>query len=223
VTGWLAAPWHIHPPDGGLLVALVGDSERLRRISRLVERDRHVTIAQAQDAEALLERCSGGDPHVTVLGWPASNATGAADVRLLAAHMPRSRVVVIVRRPGLQALRAAVAAGADGVVEEAQLELTLSVVIRSVALGQASVPRFLRASLAPDDDELSAREQEVLELVAQGLTNAAIANRLCLAESTVKSHVAAVLSKLGLVGRAEAAALPRSDASRSTMQQEETP
>jgi DNA-binding NarL/FixJ family response regulator len=123
--------------------------------------------------------------------------------------MPQTRLVVVVRGHRRDEVRRAVCAGADGVVEEAQLELTLGVVVRSVALGQASVPRSMRASLTADATDLSRREEQVLELLVQDLSNAAIAARLCVAECTVKSHVAAVLSKLGVVGRDEAVAVAR--------------
>ena len=62
------------------------------------------------------------------------------------------------------------------------------------------------ASAEPPEDELSVREREVLELLAQGLRNKEIAERLVVSEATVKTHVRHVLEKLRLRNRAEAAA-----------------
>jgi DNA-binding NarL/FixJ family response regulator len=95
--------------------------------------------------------------------------------------------------------------GADGFLAEDELEPALATVVRSVALGHVSVPRSLRRCLVRP--AFSHREREVLALVVEGLQNREIANRLFLAESTIKSHVAAAFAKLGVRSRKEAAAL----------------
>jgi DNA-binding NarL/FixJ family response regulator len=80
----------------------------------------------------------------------------------------------------------------------------LEVTISAVLAGQLSVPRSIsdRAAWAT----FSLREREVLKLVAHGLTNGEIADRLYLSESTVKSHLSSTFRKLGVSSRAEAAA-----------------
>ncbi len=103
------------------------------------------------------------------------------------------------------AVRRALDAGADALVFEPELEPTLAATVRAVASGQSVVPRKLRASVAPP--ALSHREHQVLALVSEGLTNAEIAERLFLAESTVKSHLASVFTKFGVHSRKEAAAV----------------
>jgi DNA-binding NarL/FixJ family response regulator len=95
--------------------------------------------------------------------------------------------------------------GADGFVPEEELESTLAAVVRTVALGHVSVPRTLRRSVVRP--AFSHREREVLAMVVEGLHNREIADRLFLAESTIKSHVASSLAKLGVRSRKEAAAL----------------
>jgi len=95
-------------------------------------------------------------------------------------------------------------AGADAIVFEPELELTIGTVVSAVAIGQSVVPREVRAGVARPI--LSHRENQVLALVREGLTNAEIAARLHLAESTVKSHLASIFTKFGVRSRKEVAA-----------------
>lgn len=209
-TAPLGRPRRVEPAGGALLVAAAADAPRLRRVARVISSDGHVIVGQALDERALVTLCENSHPHVAVLCWGDRIAEGVAGVRIVTAGMPRTRVVVVVHGQRAADARAAVSAGADGVAWEAQLELTLPVVLRSVALGQASVPRSLRSTLAPPPPALSRREHQVLGLLADGLSNAEIGDQLCLAESTVKSHLAAVFSKLGVRSRGEAVALVHS-------------
>jgi DNA-binding NarL/FixJ family response regulator len=113
--------------------------------------------------------------------------------------------ILVISQPTTgAAVRRALDAGADALVFEPELELTLSATIRAVASGQAVVPRKLRVSV--ERPTLSHREHQVLTLVGEGLTNAEIAERLYLAESTVKSHLASAFTKFGVHSRKEAAA-----------------
>jgi DNA-binding NarL/FixJ family response regulator len=99
----------------------------------------------------------------------------------------------------------AVNTGADGLVPESDVERSLAAVARAVAAGHIAVPRTLRRCVARP--AFSHRERQVLALVASGLQNREIADRLYLAESTVKSHLASSFEKLGVRSRKEAAAL----------------
>jgi DNA-binding NarL/FixJ family response regulator len=110
-------------------------------------------------------------------------------------------------------VRRGLEAGADAVVFEPELESTLALAVRAVASGQSVVPRNVRASV--ERPALSHRERQVLSFVSSGFTNAQIAERLFLSESTIKSHLSSVFSKLGVRSRREAAALFR-DLERTT-------
>lgn len=193
------------PVVGALLVAIAADPLRSRRIARAAERDGHLVVAGVAHGDDLPTACAGRRPHIAVLGWAADWRGEAAATRRLAVRLPRTRLVVVLPDDRPAIVHAALAAGADGLVAERRLELVLPVVLRSVAVGQACVPREARGALDPA--ALSHREREALGLASAGLANADIARRMCLAESTVKSHLASVFSKLGVHSREEATAL----------------
>jgi DNA-binding NarL/FixJ family response regulator len=117
-------------------------------------------------------------------------------------------VPLLVTMPGNangSVLRRALRDGADGIVLDAEVHMALVPTARALLAGQLAVPRALRRRLAPP--ALSHREKEILALVVRGQTNAQIAERLFVAESTVKTHLSSAFSKLDAGSRAEAAAL----------------
>lgn len=102
-------------------------------------------------------------------------------------------------------LRRALRSGADGIVFDDELRRALAPTAQALLAGQLAMPRALRRHVAPR--ALSHREKQILLLVVQGFTNGQIAHRLCVAESTVKTHLSSAFSKLDVGSRAEAAAL----------------
>jgi len=95
-------------------------------------------------------------------------------------------------------------AGVDGIVFDPGADAIVGAVVRSVLAGYVAVPRALLAALQPPP--LTRREWQMLELVVEGLTNREIAERLYLAESTVKRHLSSTFRRLGVSSRREAAA-----------------
>jgi DNA-binding NarL/FixJ family response regulator len=144
------------------------------------------------------------DLVVLVLGAEAQPRVRA----VAAAAQQRSGVPILTTMPaaatGAQ-LRKALHAGASGVVLDDRVALALGPSARAVAAGQITMPPLLARRVAPK--VLSHREKEILDLVALGLTNRQIADRLFVAESTVKSHLSSSLHKLDVRSRAEAVAL----------------
>jgi DNA-binding NarL/FixJ family response regulator len=98
-------------------------------------------------------------------------------------------------------------AGVDGIVLEPGADALIGPVVRSVLEGYIVMPKALRGEANPPP--LSARERQMLELVVEGLTNREIAQRLYLAESTVKRHLSTAFRRLGVHSRREAAAAMR--------------
>jgi DNA-binding NarL/FixJ family response regulator len=183
------APW-------SLLVAVVAPPNLRARMGALLVADGATLVASADTVEGLADACAPRVPHVTVLDWEAG---GPEAVRFALDALPRTRLVVVMRRDRSPDVRAALRAGADGVLPRRRLALSLAVVVRSVSAGQASVPRERRLDLR--QHSLSRREYDVLALASEGLRNAEIASRLCLAESTIKRHLTSIYAKLGAQSR----------------------
>lgn len=111
-------------------------------------------------------------------------------------------VLVCAEEPRGWEIRAAVEAGAAGIVLESEVGRALEPCLAAARTGQVCVP--MRHGRRIDPPALSAREKQILGLVVMGQTNAQIAERLVLAESTVKSHLSSAFGKLGVHSRHEA-------------------
>ena len=144
-------------------------------------------------------------PAVAVFTCDVSKAARMTLLRRMRKRLPDAALVVVSPQATGSAVRRAVEAGADGFIGEGDLESALAVTVRAVAAGLTVVPKDLGGcTLKP---AFSHRERQVLGLVTTGLTNGEIADRLFLAESTVKSHLSSAFEKLGVRSRREAAAL----------------
>lgn len=142
---------------------------------------------------------------VVILCCDLSNPGDMSLLRHLRKELRATGVVVVSLGSSRARASEAVNTGADGLVPESEIEGSLAAVARAVAAGHIAVPRTLRRCVARP--AFSHRERQVLALVASGLQNREIADRLYLAESTVKSHLASSFEKLGVRSRKEAAAL----------------
>jgi DNA-binding NarL/FixJ family response regulator len=144
-------------------------------------------------------------PDVIVMSRDLSAGERVLDLKnALQAFAPAPIVIVTPKADG-PGLRRALSAGARGLVFESEIDAAIAAVVRAVAADQTCVPREVR--LAVDKPALSHREREVLKLAVSGRTNGEIAAALCLAESTVKSHLSAAFNRLGVRSRREAATL----------------
>ncbi len=142
---------------------------------------------------------------IVILVANVDSTSGMAALRRLRRRLRKTAIVVISDPATGTGVRRALDAGADAVVFEPEIETTLTVSVLAVASGQSVVPRKLRASV--ERPAFSHRERQVLALVSTGLTNGEIAERLMLAQSTVKSHLSSAFAKLGIRSRKEVAAL----------------
>ncbi|WP_187368865.1 response regulator transcription factor [Baekduia soli] len=184
----------------------LGGRAMSQRVEDTLARQGIDVVACVEDLDELEELSTTCHPHVLVL-LDGSGHDPAATIRALWAFLPRTRVVMTLRDHRAAAVREALKAGADGVVLESQLAMSLAAVVRAVSLGHAVVPLTDRSVLGRQP--LTTREREVLELAADGLTNVEIGTRLHLAESTIKSHLSSGFSKLGVRSRSELPALIR--------------
>lgn len=122
-------------------------------------------------------------------------------------HAPATRIIVVAPDDDPTSLQArqALNAGADAFVPRAAAEQALAPAVHAALAGLVCAPREARRLIAKPT--FSHREKEVLSLVVAGLTNREIAGRLFLAESTVKSHLMAAFTKLGVRSRKDATAV----------------
>ena len=177
--------------------------------------DSHGRIAHALAEQELPIRDSVDDPAditaleldtatIVVLVCDVDKPREMAALRRLRRDAPDPAIVVISPPATGTGVRRVLDAGADALVFEPELERTLATTVRAVSIGQSAIPRKFLASV--EKPVLSHRENEVLALVRSGLTNAEIAERLFLAESTVKSHLSSIFTKFGVRSRKEVAA-----------------
>ncbi|MDW5597440.1 response regulator transcription factor [Conexibacter stalactiti] len=176
--------------------------------------------ADGAEAVALAQRLR---PDVVLMDVRMPQLDGIAATTRILAEVPGARVVILTTFDLDEYVFAALRAGASGFmlkdVRPAQLVEAVHVVAQGDALLAPTVTRRLLDRFAavlpagadeqrlPDLGELTERELDVLRLVAQGLSNAELAQRLVLTEATVKTHVSSVLRKLGLRDRVQAVVL----------------
>lgn len=155
---------------------------------------RSITWDAAQtpsEVDAVVVVCPAGDPVPTL--------------REASALLPRPSHIAVLPTVNRHTVRRSVRAGAAAVVRLSAVEECLVLAVRGACAGQLSVPLDVAAGL--EKPLLSSRERQILGMVVMGYTNKQIAQRLFLAESTVKSHLSAVFAKLGVRSRKEASAL----------------
>ncbi len=157
----------------------------------------------------------GGEPPSAIICYPSGEEDLAAEVKSARALAPNSVVLVFAPAPNLRLARAALEAGASGLLQAGMRPEQILRAIRVALQGETVLPRgllpeWLDEQRPPDLGVLlSARQREILEFVAEGSPNAEIAGRLYLSESTIKQHLRAAYQALGVRNRSEAAALSR--------------
>lgn len=200
-------------------VFVVDDHEVVRRgiATFLTATDDLEIVGEAASAAQAISRIRATSPDVVLLDVRLPDGSGVDVCREIASTMPATRCIMMTAFSDDEAILAAVVAGAAGYVRKDLAGTAIIDGVRAVAAGRslldhglvARVTRDLREAQAGDPRiaGLSAREREVLTLIADGLTNREIAARLTLAEKTVKNYVSSLLAKLGLHTRTQAAVL----------------
>ena len=211
-------PADLNPPTPeNIGVFLLDDHEMVRRgIADLLEDEPGITVVgEAATAAEAVRRIPAAQPQVALLDARLPDGSGVDVCRDLRASAPAVRCLILTSYDDDDAIFAAVMAGAAGYLLKEIRGTSLVDAIRQVAAGKSlldpAVTERLLARLRegePSDPRLASltdREREVLDLIADGLSNREIGTTLFLSEKTVKNYVSGLFAKLGMQRRTQAA------------------
>jgi DNA-binding NarL/FixJ family response regulator len=176
-------------------------------------------VAEASNGKEAVEKAARFDPTVVLMDIRMPELDGLEATRRILAADPEARVLVLTTFDLDEYVYEALRAGASGFVLKDDPPEQLIAAVRTVAAGDALLSpaitkrvigqfaRLPRPAPPPELEDLSGREREVFRLIALGLSNAEIGRELFIGETTVKTHVTHILSKLGLHDRVQAVVL----------------
>jgi len=163
-------------------------------------------VAEASTGREAVEQFRKHKPDLTLMDLQMPEMDGIEAMAAICSEFPDARIIVLTTYKGdVQVLRA-LKAGARAYLLKGLLRKELLETIRAVHAGQKRIPAEIAAELADHavDDALTAREIDVLRLIALGNANKLVADQLAITEDTVKGHVKNILSKLGASDRTHA-------------------
>jgi DNA-binding NarL/FixJ family response regulator len=207
-----------------LIKVLIADDQALVRAGfRMIleARDDLEVVGEAGDGDQAVRLAAQTRPDVVLMDVRMPGTDGIAATARLTSVPGAPRVIILTTFDLDEPLYAALRAGASGFLLKDVRPAELAAAIRVVARGEALLAptvtrrlldRFVATDVPPPPaagrlDDLTDREREVLALVARAASNAEIAARLVVAEATVKTHVSAILRKLGVRDRVQAVVL----------------
>jgi NarL family two-component system response regulator LiaR len=220
---------------GAIRVVIAEDHAIVRKgLRALLATEADITVVgEAADGREAVDEAARLQPDVVLMDLVMPELDGIEAIRQVLAARPQTRILVLTSFATDDKVFPAIKAGARGYLLKDSSPEELVRAIRQVYRGEGSLhPSIARKVLQeitggsdrpPTPDPLTPREVEVLRLVARGLGNQQIAETLVLSEATVRSHVSAILGKLHLASRTQAAlyalreglaSLPDPDATR---------
>jgi DNA-binding NarL/FixJ family response regulator len=199
-------------------VLIADDQSMVRAGFRLLlsgEEDIDV-VAEARDGLEAVDKAARFDPTVVLMDIRMPELDGLEATRRIIAGNDSARILILTTFGLDEYIYEALSAGASGFVLKDDPPEQLIAAVRTVAAGEALLSptvtkrvikqfaRIPRPELPKELNELTARERDILRLIAGGLSNAEIGEQLYISETTVKTHVTHVLQKLGLRDRVQA-------------------
>jgi len=198
-------------------VLIVDDHQIVRKGLRALfetEPDLEV-VGEAADGVEAVDQAVKLQPDVVLMDLVMPRLDGVEATRQIMSRRPKAHVLVLTSYGSDNKIFPAIKAGASGFLLKDTRPEELVAAIRQAAAGQSAldpiVARRLLREFAPADDEqapsepLSEREIDVLKLIARGLTNEQIGEKLFISVATVRTHVSNILTKLNLTNRTQAA------------------
>jgi len=199
-------------PIRPLTLVVVDDHEVVREGLRLsLSRAPHIrVVGEAADGASAVELAERRKPDVVIMDVRMPGIDGLEATKLLAERAPEVKVLIFTAFSERSLLGRGLESGAKGYILKEAPHQTLVRAIEKVAQGEGYVdPALMPAFLTGKDssDMLTQREREILQLLADGMSNADVAAKLFISQETVKSHVRHILTKLEADTRTHAVAI----------------
>ncbi|HLF99196.1 MAG TPA: response regulator transcription factor [Acidimicrobiia bacterium] len=213
---------HEHGPIGDTIRVLVCDDHALfrRGLNMILDTESGIeVVAEAEDGVEAVEKAMQLTPDVVLMDVRMPRLSGIEAAARVRESVPSAKILMLTVSDEEEDLYEAVKAGANGyLLKEISIE-EVADAIRAVTQGQSLISPSMASKLlqefnvlskqaddrsSPHAPKLTERELEVLQLVAQGLSNRKIADKLYISENTVKNHVRNMLEKLHVHSRMEA-------------------
>jgi DNA-binding NarL/FixJ family response regulator len=196
---------------------IVDDHEVVREGLRLsLSRSPHIrVVGEAGDGQSAIDLAERRRPDVVIMDVRMPGMDGLEATRALTEQAPDSKVLIFTAYSERSLLARGLESGAKGYILKEAPHETLVRAIEKVAVGESFIdPALMPAFLSGKDreDMLTGREREILQLLADGMSNADVAQRLFISQETVKSHVRHILAKLEADTRTHAVAIALRDA-----------
>jgi len=176
-------------------------------IAAIIDEESDLTvIGRAMDGIEAIERFRQEQPDVTLMDLRMPRMGGVEAITAICAEFNTARIIVLTTYDGDEDIYRGLRSGAKGYLLKDSKPSELRTAIRAVHKGQQYIPPNVGAKLVErmTNPELTNRELEVLQLVAQGMSNLEISTALGITEGTVKSNMNRILSKLGVKDRTQA-------------------
>ena len=207
--------------QGSIRVMIVDDHPLVRAaVRQAISAPDVEMVAEAASAEEALQSAPAVRPDVLLVDIRLPGMTGVQLVRELAPRLPHTRIVMLTVSAADRDVADAIGYGAVGYLTKDLSPEALLRSVRAAYAGDLAMPRRLAGRLLrrlsdrarggivptgdPSSEHLSARERDVLRLIAEGLTDRQIAESLVISSRTVATHVSSILHKFGVRNRAEA-------------------
>src|SRR5947208_5157533 len=207
-------------PARRLRVLVVDDHEVVRQglVALLDRRPGFEVVAQAGSVAESIDQARLHPPDIVVMDRRLPDGSGVEACRAIRDELPATRVIMLTSFPDDEAVLSAIVAGASGYLLKQIRARDLVAALEAVGRGESlldpavtekvleRIRRIASGGYVDELAQLTAQEQKILALVAEGKTNKEIAGEVFLSDKTVKNYVSSILSKLNLERRAQAAA-----------------
>jgi DNA-binding NarL/FixJ family response regulator len=188
---------------------LIVDDHPIMRVgiaALIASSDEMVVVGQAGTGEEAIAQHALHKPDITLMDLRLPGMSGVEAIRRIRRSAPEARFIVLTTYEGDEDIHQAMEAGASGYLVKGLPQQVLVNAVRRVYTGGRYLPSPMSQTLSSrtPDSSLSAREREVLELLAKGKSNKEIASDLGITEATVKCHVSVILMRLNASDRTQA-------------------